>query len=367
MLDRKLIEPLTTLIALGLLVGGCAMILLPFSSALLWAGIFVFSTRHLYWRVNHALGNRNWLSASLFVLLIFALIVMPLVYAVLSFGSVASDFALEMKDQLEKGVPVLPAWLTEVRWIGPKIQVWWEKLILGDADVRGEVNNAIVYSLKGLLKFGAIAGQGLGMLLLSCFMALFFYAGLPAVTQWLQIGMQRVSGSRAEQLLNIAGGTIQGVVFGILGTALAQGFLVGIALFIAGIPSAAGLSFLAIVLSLIPFGSFLIWGPAALWLYHGGQTGMAIFMLLWCAGIAGSADNVIKPLLIGQNSNLPFVLIILGILGGALQYGALGVFLGPTLLAIGFALSKEWLHGIETKQKDHDEKPAEQQATDAPS
>ncbi len=73
---------------------------------------------------------------------------------------------------------------------------------------------------------------------------------------------------------------------------------------------------------------------------------MAIFMLVWCAGLAGSADNVIKPLLIGQNSNLPFVLIMLGILGGALQFGALGVFLGPTLLAIGFALSKEWLHGI---------------------
>ena len=365
MVDRKLIEPLTTLIALGMLVGGCTMILLPFASALLWAGIFVFSTRHLYWRVNNALGNRNWLSASLFVLLIFALIIVPLVYAVVSFGSVASDFAINMKNQLAQGVPSLPAWLTEVKWIGPKIQVWWDKLVLGDAEVRAQVNNAMVYGLKVLITFGAIAGQGLGMLLLSCFMALFFYAGLPAVTQWLQIGMQRVSGSRAEQLLTIAGGTIQGVVFGILGTALAQGFLVGIALFIAGIPSAAGLSFLAIVLSLVPFGSFLIWGPAALWLYHGGQTGMSIFMVIWCAGIAGSADNVIKPLLIGQNSNLPFVLIILGILGGALQYGALGVFLGPTLLAIGFALSKEWLHGIESKQRSNDEKQPENQATDA--
>jgi predicted PurR-regulated permease PerM len=68
---------------------------------------------------------------------------------------------------------------------------------------------------------------------------------------------------------------------------------------------------------------------------------------VWCAGIAGSADNVIKPLLIGQNSNLPFILIMLGILGGAIQFGALGVFLGPTLLALGYALAKEWLHGVE--------------------
>jgi predicted PurR-regulated permease PerM len=350
MLERKLLEPISTLVALGLLIGGCILILLPFSSALVWAAIFVFSTRHLYWRVNGWLGGRNWLAASIFVVLIFALIVMPLIYAVVSFASVASDFALGFKDQLQTGIPALPGWVTSIRWIGPKIQEWWDKLILGDPDVREQVKQGMLLGLKWLLQFGAIAGQGLGMLVLSSFLALFFYAGLPAVTQWLQAIMQRVTGSRAEQLLNIAGGTIQGVVFGILGTAVAQGFLVGIALFIADIPSTAGLAFLAIVLSLIPMGAALIWIPAAFWLHHHGQTGMAIFIAIWCAGIAGSADNVIKPLLIGQNSNLPFVLIVLGVLGGALQFGALGVFLGPTLLAIGFALSKEWLHGIEVQK-----------------
>lgn len=357
--NRKLMEPISTLAALGLLIGGCVMILLPFSSALVWAAIFVFSTRHLYWRANAALGGRNWLSASIFVALILGLIVLPLLYAIVSFGGIASDFVMKIINQLQGGVPSLPVWIAEIHWIGPKIQQWWDKLILGDPDVRQQVNDSLLIAMKGLLKFGAVTGQGLGMLLLSCFLALFFYAGLPAVTQWLQVGVQRVSGSRAEHLLNIAGGTIQGVVFGILGTALAQGFLVGVALFIAGIPSAAGLAFLAIILSLVPFGSFLIWGPAAFWLYQHDQTGMAIFMVIWCAGIAGSADNVIKPLVIGQNSNLPFVLIMLGILGGALQFGALGVFLGPTLLALGFALAKEWLYGIDLKESADAANPAE--------
>ncbi len=347
MTNRSLLEPISTLVALGLLIGGCIMILLPFSSALVWAAIFVYSTRQAYWRVNALLGGRNWLAASLFVLLIFLVIVLPLIYAVVNFGSVASEFALKTKDELANGIPALPAWLVEIHWFGPKIQAWWDKLILGDADVRQQLKDGLMVGLKETLKFGAIAGQGIGMLVVSGVLSLFFYAGLPAVTLWLQAVMQQVSGSRSEQLMTIAGNTIQGVVFGILGTALAQGFMVGIALFIAGIPSAAGLTFLAIMLSLIPFGSFLIWGPAAFWLYHHGQTGMAIFMVIWCAGIAGSADNVIKPLLIGQNSNLPFILIVLGILGGALQFGALGVFLGPTLLALGFTLAKEWLHGIE--------------------
>ncbi len=349
MYERRLLEPVSTLIALGLLVVGCVMILLPFSSALVWAAIFVFSTRHLYWRLNAWLGERNWLTACLLVLVIFGLVVVPLIYAVLSFGGVASDFVIQMNSHLQSGIPTLPKWLVEMRWVGPTIQEWWEKLVLGDPAVRQQVNDGLLVALKGLLKFGALTGQGLGMLVLSCFVSLFFYAGLPSVTQWLQTGVRRISGGnhRAESLLAIAGGTMQGVVFGILGTALAQGFLIGIALFIAGIPSAAGLTFLAILLSLVPFGSCLIWGPAAFWLYQHGQVGMAIFMVVWCAGIAGSADNFIKPLLIGQNSNLPFILIMLGILGGAIQFGALGVFLGPTLLALGYSLAKEWLYGAD--------------------
>ncbi|MEZ5539683.1 MAG: AI-2E family transporter [Pseudomonadales bacterium] len=349
MYERRLLEPVSTLIALGLLVAGCVMILLPFSSALVWAAIFVFSTRHVYWFINEKLGGRNWLSASLLVLAIFCLVVLPLMYAVLSFGGVTSAYVIRLTSHLQGGMPTLPEWLVGVRWVGPTIQEWWEKLVLGDPAVRQQVNDAAMVVVKGLIKFGAVTGQSVGMLLLSCFVSLFFYAGLPSVTLWLQTGVRRISGGnhRAERLLAIAGGTMQGVVFGILGTALAQGFLVGFTLFIAGIPSAAGLTFLAILLSLVPFGSFLIWGPAAFWLYQNDQIYMAIFMVAWCAGIAGSADNVIKPLLIGQNSNLPFILIMLGILGGAIQFGALGVFLGPTLLALGYSLVKEWLYGVE--------------------
>jgi predicted PurR-regulated permease PerM len=150
-------------------------------------------------------------------------------------------------------------------------------------------------------------------------------------------------------MLDIAGKTIQSVVFGIIGTAIVQGFLTGFALFVAGVPYAAALTFLAILLALFPFGTFFIWGPASLWLYHQGDINMMWFVLIWGAAVVGSADNVIKPLVIGRNSELPFILILIGILGGVIQFGALGVFLGPTLVAMGYALSKEWLMGIDQK------------------
>lgn len=349
MLNNKLLEQLSTLVALGLLVFGCLLVLLPFTSALVWAAILVFSTRHAYRHVNTRLGDRPWVSAGIFVTLILLFIIVPLTYAIISFAQTASDFSVTVRGWLQHGAPTLPQWITDIRWLGPKIQEYWEKLIVGDAEARKLLTEYGMAALKEAVKLGAYAGQGILMMLLSVILAFFLYVTLPTVTVWLQAVVERVSGTRAEQLLNIAGSTIQGVVFGILGTAVAQGFLVGLALFIAGIPSAAGLTFLAIVLSLLPMGHAVIWIPASIWLYQHDQTGMAAFVAIWCAAIAGSADNVIKPLLIGKNSDLPFILIVLGVLGGAIAFGALGVFLGPTLLAIGYALAKDWILGINSR------------------
>lgn len=346
--DKKLIENLAVLVALGVVVGGCVLILLPFASALIWAGIFVFSTRHGYWKLNHMLAGRNWLAAIIFVTIVFVLIIAPIIYAVISFGHIVGDFALKLSEGAQQGVPPLPEWIAQTRWVGPKLAEWWERLTLSnDPAIKEKMEIMMLWSLKLMLKMGIIVGQGIGLLLMSFLVSLFFYASLPTVTAWLQTIVQRVSGSRAEQMLDIAGKTIQGVVFGIIGTAIAQGFLTGFGLYISGIPYAAGLTFLAIVLALFPFGTFLIWGPAALWLYHQGDIGWMWFLLVWGAAIVGSADNIIKPLVIGRNSDLPFILILIGILGGVIQFGPLGVFLGPTLLAMGFALSKEWLMGID--------------------
>jgi len=98
----------------------------------------------------------------------------------------------------------------------------------------------------------------------------------------------------------------------------------------------------------VPIGPPLVWAPAAFWLFSQGETGWAIFMLVWGVAVVSSVDNVIKPLIISHGSNLPFILVLLGVLGGVIAFGFIGVFLGPTLLAIGFALIEDW-SGVKTK------------------
>ena len=131
-----------------------------------------------------------------------------------------------------------------------------------------------------------------------------------------------------------------GVVYGILGTALAQGVVAGIGFLIAGVPGAALLGLLTFFLSVVPVGPPMIWIPAAIWLFVQGSTGWAIFLGLWGVFVVSMVDNVLKPMIISHGSHLPFMLVLLGVLGGVAAFGFVGIFLGPTLLAVGYRMVK---------------------------
>jgi hypothetical protein len=101
-------------------------------------------------------------------------------------------------------------------------------------------------------------------------------------------------------------------------------------------------------------GATLIWLGAAVWLYHEGQTGWAVFMVLWGMFGISSVDNFIKPILISRTASLPLLLIVVGVFGGVLVFGFIGLFLGPTLLALGQVLIREWLaHATRNRASEH--------------
>jgi predicted PurR-regulated permease PerM len=110
---------------------------------------------------------------------------------------------------------------------------------------------------------------------------------------------------------------------------------------IAGVPGALVLGLLTFFLSVIPAGPPLIWIPVSIWLFAQGHNGWGIFMVIWGIGVS-SVDNVVKPWLISQGSDLPFLLIFFGVIGGAMAFGFIGVFLGPTLIAVGYRMISEW-------------------------
>ena len=154
--------------------------------------------------------------------------------------------------------------------------------------------------------------------------------------------VERLAGGRGQHLIKVAGDTVRGVIYGILGTAIAQALVAGLGFWIAGVPGAVLLAVLTFFFAVLPFGPPLIWLPASLWLFAQNQPGYGVFMLLWGFLGISSVDNFLRPYLISQGNKMPFALIFCGVIGGALAFGLVGVFMGPTLLAVTFRLIEEW-------------------------
>lgn len=341
--SSQLWENLAALLAVGLLLGGCALILAPFTTVLLWAAIVSYTSWNLYTRLSHRLGDRDALAATLLVSSMIIAIVLPLALALVAFAAQAVDITQTLNQQLQDGLPILPDWITSLPWLGQRLSGWWLGLGEGDPAVLEQIKAVMLGGSGYLLLAGKAAGQGLGVLLLSCMLVFFFYMGGARAGFWLENGLQRIAGPRGHQLLEIAGRTVKSVVLGILGTAVAQGVLAAFGFALAGVPAPIVLGLITALLSVVPFGPALLWLPAAAWLFHDAHVGWAVFIIAWGILVVGMADNLIKPMVIGKGTNLPFLLIMLGVLGGAMSFGLLGVFIGPTLLAVGFAVVKDWV------------------------
>jgi len=327
------------LLALGV---GCLMVLRPFVSALLWAVVLCFSSWPVYRRILGWLRNRRTLTALVMTLGMVLIVLLPFVIVGMTLAENVKELTAATRQWIAGGPPSPPAWVAKVPVVGTHAAAYWHDLAADTAKLWAEAQRFIEPVSSRLLKIGLALGGGLVELALSIFITFFLFRDGGAAAQRLSAAVERIGGERGRHLLTVAGQTVRGVVYGILGTALAQAVAAGIGFVIAGVPAAALLALLTFFFSVVPVvGTALAWGPAAIWLLNQGSTGWAIFMVIWGVGVA-NIDNFVKPWLISQGSNMPFILIFFGVLGGAVAFGLIGVFLGPTLLAVGFRLVEEW-------------------------
>jgi predicted PurR-regulated permease PerM len=336
----RLEENLGWIVLLILLIG-CLLVLRPFASALLWAAVLCFSSWPLYQRLLKLLRGRRMLAALLMALGMILVMLLPFLVVGMTLADNVKDFTSAARTWLDAGPPTPPDWLAKVPVVGQQATERWQILATDSAKLLEITKRFIEPVGSGLLMAGVAIGSGLLQLALSIFIAFFLFRDGSAIGERLTTGIERIGGERGTHLLEVAGNTVRGVVYGILGTGLVQALMAGIGFVIAGVPGAALLTLLTFFLSVVPVGPPLVWIPAAIWLFHQGSAGWGIFMLVWGV-LVSSVDNVVKPWLISQGSDLPFILIFFGVLGGALVFGFIGVFIGPTLLAVGYRLVVEW-------------------------
>jgi predicted PurR-regulated permease PerM len=338
---RSKLEQKLGWIILAIVLGGCLLVLLPFASSLLWAVVLTFSSWPLYRRLVNLLGGRRTLAALLMALAMCCVILLPFVVVGSTLGDNVRDLTTAARHWMDEGPPAPPDWLVKLPAIGSKAAQYWRDLS-ADSTPLIAASKRLIEPVSGWLLIGSLAlGRGLLELALSILIAFFLFRDGSAAAQRLSTAIEWIAGAQGKHLLEVAGNTVRGVVYGILGTAFVQAVMAAIGFLLAGVPGAAFLGLLTFFLSVVPVGPPLIWLPAALWLFHQGSTGWGIFMLIW-GMLVSSVDNFVKPWLISQGSEMPFLLIFFGVLGGALTFGFIGVFIGPTLLAVGYRLVEEW-------------------------
>ena len=325
-----------------ILAAGCLFVMRPFVSAFLWAAVLTFSCWPLYRRLLAVVGNRRTLAATIISLGMIFIILIPFLVVGWTLADHVSALTTAVRKWVDAGPPAPPDWLHKLPLVGSRAAEYWQSLAADTTKFLPIARRFIETAGGWLLGLGVILGGGLIQLTLSIFIAFFLFRDGVRVAEQLHTGVVRIGGDRGAHLLELAGNTVRGVVYGILGTALVQAVMAGIGFVIAGVPGAGVLMLLTFFLSVVPMGPPLVWIPAAFWLFHQGSTGWGIFMVIW--GIAvSSIDNFVKPWLISRGSAMPFLLILFGVLGGAIAFGFIGVFLGPTLLAVGYRIVQEWL------------------------
>jgi predicted PurR-regulated permease PerM len=317
-------------------------VLYPFFSALLWAAILVFSTWPVFaWlRTRARLGRIG--AALVMVVLTAVLIVLPIAWAAPASGDDINQLRLALQDFLAGGLPVAPAWLDQVPLAGPVVTEYWNSWSADVSAMESFFRPYLGMLAENGLQLLYIVAKGIAHFLLALFIAFFFWWAGESMAVHLSAIMHRIAGSYADRLLDVTGRTVRGTVYGVLGTAIVQGILTGFGLFLADVPRPLLLGAVAGFLAVLPIGAPLVWIPAGLWLLSSGHTGRGIFLLVYGVAAVSGADHLIRPYFIARGAQLPFLVTMLGLLGGVLAFGFLGIFLGPVLLGVGFTLVAEF-------------------------
>jgi predicted PurR-regulated permease PerM len=330
------------LLAAGFLAAAAFLVLRPCLSALLWAVILVFCTWPAYRLLTRRLRlGRSW-AAAVMVLAAFLVIGLPLAFAVPVERQDVEAIRGWIERVFTEGLPDLSGVFLRIPFVGTAINDWWQALA-GDTSAlvallrpyAGTIAQAMLGLLLAVL-------SGIAELLLAILLAFFVYRDGAALAGHAYRVLERLSGERAGHLWELTGNVTRGVVYGLLGTAIVQGFMTWFGLWIAGVPEPLLLGVIAGVISIFPVGAPLVWIPAAIWLFATGSLGWGVFMLLYGALGISSVDNVIRPWLIARGASLPLLLTLLGALGGVFAFGFLGLFLGPVVLAVGVSLLQDW-------------------------
>jgi predicted PurR-regulated permease PerM len=319
-----------------------------------------FATWPLYSDLLRRTGGNNTIAASIAIILIVTFLVLPIAFAIVyTSGEVREWFAWAVHTN-RFGAPT-PQWIAALPIVGPWLDEQWTQYI-GDPGSIGELAQVVSGAhIANIYRAVLAAGGGafhLVLTLLFMLIALFFvYRDGTSFVRQVDLLGERILPNRWERISRVVPATISSTVMGMTVIAIGEGIVLGLAYWIAGVPSPVTLGVLTGIMALVPGGAPLSFTLVSIYLLASGDHIAGIGLIVWGTVELFVVDKTLRPKLVGGPIKLPFLPTFFGLVGGVKTMGFLGLFIGPVLMAIIVAIWREWIREVELAEEQTQREP----------
>jgi predicted PurR-regulated permease PerM len=326
---------------LGLLGYWSFRVIAPLLTMALWSVILAVALYPLFDRLEARLGAR--VAAAIVTLLSFMIVVGPVTWLGLGMIGAIRGLAAGV-DAGQLPIPLPPEAVKSWPIIGGRVHELWSL-------AANNIKVALAQLLPMLKPLGIKLldlAQGalfsLLELLISIVIAGFLFARGPQLVDALSAFVSRVLSQRGKELVQLAGATIRNVSRGVVGISMLQAVLAGAGFLAAGIPAPGVLAFVALVLAIVQIGPAFLFLPVVVWSWTAMDTTHALIFTAYMIPV-GLLDNILKPVLLARGLTTPMPVIMVGVIGGTVAYGIVGLFFGPIVLSVAWAVMTTWVRG----------------------
>ena len=335
---RRLI---TAVVLAGLVLLGFR-VLEPFVVPLVWAAILGFVSWPAHELLLRVCRGHRTVASLLMTTAVTIAVIAPMAWLAVVLRIEMVHAYHDTQALLAGGLQLPPAVL-KVPWLGDRLRELTAQAAQDPHVLGSELRKLTDRSFEEITHIIGEITRNVAKLLLTVVSLFFVFRDGARFAGELASALEQLLGPRVHNYLRAIGQTVKAVVYGLVLAAVVQGALAGVGYWIAGATAPVFLAALTTVCGLIPFAAPTLWGGVGVWLVMSGSTVAGVGLLVWGAIVVGWTDHMVRPFLISREAQIPFLVVMFGVLGGLAAFGLVGLFVGPVILAVLLAIYREWL------------------------
>jgi predicted PurR-regulated permease PerM len=348
---RTWIELTVRLGILGVLLYWSFVLVQPFVTIAIWSVVLTVALYPLYDWLIVLCGGRRRLAAALLTVFSLLIVIGPATWLVLGL----IDSVRIVSERLDLSTFALPPPSETIRgWplIGEPVYQFWQLASSNLGAALARIAPQLKPFASTLFQIAADAGVGFIKFFIAIVVAGFLFSPAPSLAQAVKMFSRRVASERGDEFVQLAANTIRAVSRGVIGISALQALLAGLGLVVAGIPGASLITSAVLILGIIQIGPSIIIIPLIIWSWWSMETTGALLFTAYMLPV-NLLDNVLRPFVFGRGSDVPMLIILIGVLGGTISYGITGLFLGPIVLAVVWNLLVAWIKDLDGADPDN--------------